>query len=91
MRRLFFKRFLAGQRALIYEESLQMQDFMHLLMKRRNRRSKWTKEETRQIKNHVQRLSFYVPALAIFMLPFGSLLLPVLAHLLDRRKGRRDT
>jgi hypothetical protein len=50
---------------------------------------KWTKEEKEQIKNHLKRLSLYIPILFIFVLPGGSLMLPFLAEILDRRKTRR--
>ncbi len=37
-------------------------------------------------------VSAYVPMLIIFLLPGGSLLIPILADILDRRKkGRGDT
>ncbi|MBM4333421.1 MAG: hypothetical protein FJ117_19745 [Deltaproteobacteria bacterium] len=66
-----------------------MQGFLQLLFKQRNTELKWQKEEKEQLKNHLKRLSLYVPILIIFTLPGGSLLLPVLAEILDRRKTRR--
>ncbi|MGD0626313.1 MAG: hypothetical protein ABSB32_16530 [Thermodesulfobacteriota bacterium] len=50
---------------------------------------KWTKEEKEQIKNHLKHISLYVPILLIFILPGGSLMLPILAEILDRRRTRR--
>jgi len=75
---------------LILDESEQIREFMHLLMIPTNTGVKWTKEEIKLLKKHLKHLSLYVPALIIFMLPFGALLLPVLAEVLDRRKHRRD-
>jgi hypothetical protein len=55
-------------------------------MKSRTTGPPWTSEEKRKIKLHLVQLSRIVPALTVFMLPFGSLLLPFLAEVLDRRK-----
>lgn len=89
MIKLYFKGFIATQRDLLHQESRGMQNFMHLLMKQKNTGTKWTGDEIKQIKVHLKHMSLYVPALIIFMLPFGSLLLPVLAEILDRRKQVR--
>jgi hypothetical protein len=62
-----------------------MNDFMMLLMKQRNTGNKWTNEDIKKIKSHLIRFVLYVPVLIIFLLPFGSLLLPVLAEIMDRR------
>lgn len=62
---------------------------MRLLMKQRNTGVKWTREEKTQLKSNLKHLSLYVPALIIFALPFGSLLLPVLTEVLDRRDKDR--
>jgi uncharacterized membrane protein len=66
-----------------------MQGFLQLLFKQRNTDQKWTKEEKKQIKDQLKRLSLYLPIILIFLLPGGSLLLPILAEILDRRKTRR--
>ena len=66
-----------------------MQGFLQLLFKQRNTDQKWTKEEKKQIKDQLKRLSLYLPIIIIFLLPGGSLLLPILAEILDRRKMRR--
>ena len=66
-----------------------MQGFLQLLFKQRNTDQKWNKEEKKQIKDQLKRLSLYLPIIIIFLLPGGSLLLPVLAEILDRRKARR--
>jgi hypothetical protein len=84
----FLKRRIAVNRGLILQESRQFSDFMGLLMKGRNTGAPWTGEETARIRRHLIRLILYVPVLAVFILPFGSLLLPVLAEALDRRRKR---
>jgi len=89
MIRFFLKRFISKNKELIFREAQQFQGFLHLLFKQRNTDLKWTKEEKEQIKNHLKRISLYVPILLIFLLPGGSLMLPILAEILDRRKTRR--
>jgi hypothetical protein len=89
MIRLFLKSLILKNKDLIFSEAQQFQGFLHLFFKQRNTDLKWTKEEKQQIKNYLKRLSLYVPILIIFVLPGGSLLLPVLAEILDRRKARR--
>jgi hypothetical protein len=89
MIKLFFKGFIARHRDLLYQESRNVQNFMHLLMKQKNTGTRWTDDESKQIKVHLKHLSLYVPALIIFMLPCGPLLLTVLAEILDRRKQIR--
>lgn len=85
----YFKRLIVKNKAFILEEVLAVKGLMQLLMKQRNTDQKWTKEEKREIKNHLKSISKVIPALIIFLLPGGSLLLPVLAEVLDRRKIRR--
>ncbi len=89
MIRPLLQRILAKNKALIFQESRRMQNFLQLLMKRRNTGRKWTGEEVSQLKADLKHLSRSVPILVIFLLPFGFLLLPVLAELLDRRKKTR--
>ena len=62
---------------------------MQLLMKNRNTGEKWTREDKKKIKLHLKSISKLVPALIIFLLPGGLLLLPFLAKVLDRRKAKR--
>ena len=81
--------YLAKNKEFILEEILAVKGLMQLLMKQRNTNQKWTKEEIREIKNHLKSISKVVPALVIFLLPGGSLLLPFLAEILDRRKKAR--
>ncbi len=89
MLKFFLKRLVLKNKELIFNEAQQMQGFLYVLFKERNTDLKWTREEKEQIKNHLKRLSLYVPILIIFLLPGGSLMLPFLAEILDRRKTRR--
>ncbi|MCK9226618.1 MAG: hypothetical protein PHT96_07435 [Syntrophorhabdaceae bacterium] len=82
-------RIFANNRAMVLDEAQKITGFMHLLMKPRNTGQAWTSEEKRVLRKDLKHLSCYVPALVIFVLPFGSLLIPVLAEILDRRKTRR--
>ncbi len=84
-----FHRMIANNKALLLHEAEKVTGFMRLLMKPRNTQVKWTKEERRLLKIHLRHLSYYVPALVIFVMPFGSLLIPLLAEILDRRKAFR--
>lgn len=82
-------RTLRKNKTLFLHEAGKINDFMKLLMKHRNTSSTWTREEKRILRTHLWRLSSYIPVLVIFCLPFGSLLFPLLAEILDRRrKGR---
>jgi hypothetical protein len=89
MIRFFLRRLILKNKELIFREALQFQGFLHLFFKQRNTNLKWTKEERQQIKNYLKRLSLFVPILTVFVLPGGSLMLPILAEILDRRKTRR--
>ncbi len=71
---------------MILEEGRHIWGFMRLLMKHRNTGIVWTWEETNALKLYVKRLSLHVPILIIIVLPFGLVLLPILAEILDRRK-----
>ncbi|MCX5812923.1 MAG: LETM1 domain-containing protein [Proteobacteria bacterium] len=74
---------------LITNETREIEGFTKLLMKHRNSGVKWTQEEKSQLKHSLRRIAMYVPILFVFLLPFGTLLLPVLAESLDRRKAKR--
>jgi len=89
MIRFFLKSLILKNKDLIFSEARRFRGFFQLFFKQRNTDLKWTEGEKQQIKNYLKRLSLYVPILIIFVLPGGSLLLPVLAEILDRRKGRR--
>jgi hypothetical protein len=62
---------------------------MRLLMKHRNTGKKWTGDELREIRNHLKEISKIVPVVVVFLLPGGTILLPFLAEVLDRRKEPR--
>ncbi len=66
-----------------------MGGFVRLLMKSRNEGCDWSKEERDELKYHLLRLSRRIPVLLIFLLPLGSLLLPILPQIMDRRRKRR--
>jgi len=87
----FSQRVIEKHKRMILDEAVQINGFMKLLMKPRNAGTGWTKEEKTQLRKHLKRLSYYVPVLIIFLAPFGSLLIPVLAEILDRRKNKRAT
>lgn len=84
-----FKKLIIKNKEFILEEIFAVKGLMQLLMKQRNTNQEWTKEEIREIKTHLKNISKVVPALVIFLLPGGSLLLPFLAEILDRRKNAR--
>ncbi len=76
--------------ALLLNEAKRADGFMRLLMKHRNTGDGWTDEERVQLKSYLRRLAAYVPVLLVFLLPFGMLLVPVLAEVMDRRKMPRE-
>jgi hypothetical protein len=81
----YLKRLLLKNRQFILAEVVAVKGLMQLLMKNRNTGEKWTREEKREIKRHLRDLSKILPVIIIFLLPGGSLLLPLLAAVLDRR------
>ena len=85
----YFKRFIINNREFLLKEILEVKGLVQLLMKCRNTGKKWTREEKNKIKMHLKNISKAVPAAGIFLLPGGSLLLPFLIDMLDRRKVRR--
>ncbi|MGH7352220.1 MAG: hypothetical protein ACREJJ_07595 [Candidatus Methylomirabilales bacterium] len=85
----FLKGLIATNKEFILSQVLAVKDLMRLLMKNRNTGEKWTMEEIREIRAHLKHIAMLVPALIIFLLPGGSLLLPLLAEVLDRRKKIR--
>ncbi len=89
MLRFFLRKFLIRHRDLFFREAQQISGFLHLLMKQRNTDERWTAEERKEIRRHLKHLAMYIPALIIFILPGGSLLLPIFAEIMDRRKARR--
>ena len=85
----YLKRLIVTNKEIILREVLAIKGLMQLLMKKRNTDEKWTWEEKKEIKGHLRNIAKIIPALAIFSLPGGSFLLPILAETLDRRKIRR--
>lgn len=85
----FLKRLIFIHKQAILMEVLSIKGLMQLLMKIRNRDEKWTREERKEIMRHLKNIAKIIPVVAIFSLPGGSLLLPILAEALDRRKTRR--
>jgi hypothetical protein len=85
----FLKKLISKNRAFILAEVLAVKGLMQLLMKNRNTHETWTREEIREIRTHLKQIAKMVPVIVIFLLPGGSLLLPVLAEVLDRRKTKR--
>ena len=75
-------------KVLVLQEAAHIQGFMRLLMKPRNGLP-WSREDRTALRAHLKRLGLKLPALALFALPAGSLLLAALAFFLDRRRGRR--
>jgi len=85
----FLMRLIAKNKELILSQVLAVKGLMRLVMKNRNTGEKWTREEIREIRAHLKHIAMLVPALIIFLFPGGSLLLPLLADALDRRKKIR--
>lgn len=85
----YLKRLIVINKEAILMEVLSIKGLMQLLMKIRNTDEKWTGDEKIQIKRHLKNVAKIIPAVAIFSLPGGSFLLPILAEALDRRKTRR--
>jgi len=83
------KRLIRNNKAFILQEVLAVKGLMQLLMKYRNTGEMWTKEEKKEIKKHLRDISKMVPVIVIFLLPGGTLLLPLLSEVLDRRKTKR--
>ncbi len=85
----YLNRLILSNKEAILMEVLSIRGLIQLLMKTRNTDEKWTKKEKKEIKGHLRNIAKIIPAAAIFCLPGGSLLLPILAEVLDRRKARR--
>jgi hypothetical protein len=89
MLRKMIRKLLVRYKTTIHSEVDYMKGFMALLMKPRNTGMPWSQMEIRALKRNIWHLAHYVPFVIIFLLPFGSLLLPVMAEVLDRRRERR--
>ena len=70
------------------DELARTQTLMPLLMKPRNG-AKWTKDEKRELVDHLKRIGGMGRYVALLLLPGGLALLPLLAWWLDRRRERR--
>ncbi len=70
------------------EDLARTQTLMPLLMKPRNG-AKWTKDEKRELVDHLKRIGGMGRYVALLLLPGGLALLPVLAWWLDRRRDKR--
>lgn len=87
--RRVLKKMLERYKDLLYAEAETMKGFMVLLMKPRNTGIPWSREEVRALKFYIRHLAHYIPVMIVFLLPFGTLLLPVMAEVLDRRREKR--
>ena len=85
----YLKRLILLNKEAILMEVLSIKGLMLVLMKVRNTDEKWTREEKKEIIGHLKNIAKLVPAVAIFALPGGTFLLPLLAEVLDRRRTRR--
>ena len=85
----YLKRLIVINKEAILMEVLSISGLMQILMKTRNTDEKWTREEKTEIKKYLRNIAKIIPAVAVFALPGGSFLLPILAEALDRRKTRR--
>jgi hypothetical protein len=79
--------FLVELKAMGLRDLCHIQGFMSLLMKPRNGMP-WTAEDKAAIRLHLKSVAASLPMLAVFTLPGGLLLLPLLAWRLDRRKRK---
>ncbi|MBF0506426.1 MAG: hypothetical protein HQL09_06285 [Nitrospirae bacterium] len=86
----YLKRLFAANRDFIFKETVAANGVMALLMKNRNTGERWTRDERKQLRMYFLSLSLLVPALIVFLLPFGAVMLPILAEVLDRRKTPRN-
>jgi hypothetical protein len=84
------RKLISNNKAFILQEVLAVRGLMQLLMKYQNTGQTWTAEEKREIRKHLRNISKMVPVIIIFLLPGGTVLLPVLGEVLDRRKKRRS-
>jgi hypothetical protein len=70
------------------DELARTQTLMPLLMKPRNG-AKWSKDEKRELVDHLKRIGGMGRYVALLLLPGGLALLPLLAWWLDRRRDKR--
>jgi hypothetical protein len=72
-------------RLAVLDEVSHIHGFMNLLMKPRNGTSR-TAAEQAELRLHLKYIARSLPAFGIFTLPGGTLLLPLLALILERRR-----
>lgn len=75
------------EKQYLVSELSQVKGLMPLLMKPRNKQ-RWSEEDRRELAAHMRRLRSVSPYIAVFVLPGGLAMLPVLAWWLDRRRGQ---
>jgi len=83
-----FRGIVAREKKYLEDELARTQTLMPLLMKPRNG-AKWTREEKRELVEHLKRIGGMGRYVALLLLPGGLALLPVLAWWLDRRRDKR--
>jgi len=76
------------ERKHLLSELVQVKGLMPLLMKPRNKMP-WSTADKNELMDHLHRLQHLSPYIAVFLLPGGMAMLPILAWWLDRRRGRR--
>lgn len=76
------------EREHLLKEMAQMRGLLRLLMKQRNG-YRWTKDDRQQIREQLRSLAKLSPYVALFLMPGGLLLLPIMAWWLDRRRLKR--
>jgi len=79
---------VAREKKQLEDDLARTQTLMPLLMKPRNG-AEWTKDEKRELVDHLKRISGMSRYVALLVLPGGLALLPLLAWWLDRRRARR--
>ena len=78
------------EKKFLEDELARTQTLMPLLMKPRNG-AKWTKDEKRELVDHLKRIGGMGRYVALLLLPGGLALLPLLAWWLDRRRDKRPS
>jgi len=76
------------ERKHLLSELVQVKGLMPLLMKPRNKMP-WSAADKSELMDHLHRLQHLSPYIAVFLLPGGMAMLPILAWWLDSRRGRR--